>query len=412
MMTADKRRNFFIILMLGVLTTISPFSIDLYLPAFPQIAVALHDSVANVSLSLSSYFIGLAVGQIVYGPLLDRFGRKKPLYCGLVLFIIASIGCILATNVETMIVFRFVQALGGCGAGVAATAMVRDFFPVKDSSKIFSLLMLILGVSPLLAPTVGGLVATHLGWQWIFILLITIVIAISIATTFLPEAHQPDPTVSLKIKPVMATFWAILKEPQFFTYTLAGAFSFAGLLTYVAGSSIIFINGFHVSVQAYGLIFASLTIGFIGGNQLNIWLVRKHQSETIFRVAITTQLIFVTIFLIGTWLGWYDLKATLVLLFLSLSCVGLVSPNGTALALAPFAKNAGSASALMGSLQIGVSALSSTGIAIFKAESMFPVIAIMFVTTLIGFLILMVGGRQIPEILRSAAHENDIMLTP
>ncbi len=151
----SSTNRFLIILILGALSTISPFAIDMYLPAFPEIAAALHSSTARVSLSLASYFAGLAAGQLFYGPLLDRFGRKMPMYAGLVLFIAASLLCLCSRTVEWLIALRFVQGLGGCAAQVAAMAMVRDFFPVKETAKIISLLILILSASPLLAPSVG-----------------------------------------------------------------------------------------------------------------------------------------------------------------------------------------------------------------------------------------------------------------
>src|SRR5580704_315058 len=144
-----------IILILGSLSTISPFAIDMYLPAFPGIADALHTSTARVALSVSSYFAGMAAGQLLYGPLLDRFGRKLPMYAGLALFMAASLLCLCSRTVEWLIVMRFVQALGGCAAAVAAMAMVRDFFPVHETAKIISLLILIISVSPLFAPSVG-----------------------------------------------------------------------------------------------------------------------------------------------------------------------------------------------------------------------------------------------------------------
>src|SRR5580692_11513920 len=168
---SQSKNRYLIILILGALSTISPFAIDMYLPAFPEIAAALHTSTARISLSIASYFAGMAAGQLFYGPLLDRFGRKLPLYAGLILFIAASILCLCSRTVEWLIAMRFVQALGGCAAQVGAMAMVRDFFPVHETAKIISLLILILSASPLLAPTVGYQVSIHLGWQWVFVIL-------------------------------------------------------------------------------------------------------------------------------------------------------------------------------------------------------------------------------------------------
>src|SRR5580692_5343529 len=170
-MPRSSHSGLLIILILGALSTVSPFSIDMYLPAFPQIAHDLGTTPAKISLSVSGYFIGLALGQLFYGPLLDRFGRKMPLYAGMSLFIVASFGCATARTPELFIAFRLLQAVGGCVAQVGSVAMVRDFFPVEESAKILSLLFLVLSVSPLFAPTIGGFVATTVGWPWIFVIL-------------------------------------------------------------------------------------------------------------------------------------------------------------------------------------------------------------------------------------------------
>src|SRR3990167_525420 len=163
-----------IIFTLGLLTALSPFSIDMYLPAFPQIARDLHTTTGDLALSLSSYFTGLAFGQLFYGPLLDRFGRKKPLYAGLLFYVLASVGCMLSKNLETLIFWRFLAGAGGCVASVASIAIVRDLFTTEESSKVFSLIILVVGASPLLAPMVGSIVAIHIGWQALFALLIII----------------------------------------------------------------------------------------------------------------------------------------------------------------------------------------------------------------------------------------------
>src|SRR5688572_13025276 len=208
----NRRNNTLIILILGLLATVSPFSIDMYLPAFSQIASDFGTTPARISFSVTSYFIGLAIGQMIYGPLLDRFGRKRPLYVGLTIFIITSIGCMQAQSTEALVVLRFVQALGGCVAWVAALAMVRDFFPVEQSARVFSLLILVIGLSPLLAPTIGGFIATGLGWRWVFSVLAVIALLILLVTIFfLPEGHKPDKSVSLKAKPMLLTFFSIIK---------------------------------------------------------------------------------------------------------------------------------------------------------------------------------------------------------
>jgi len=392
----EKRSELSIILILGALSAVTPFAIDLYLPSFPQIAEGLGSTEARVALSLSSYFIGMSLGQLFYGPLLDRFGRKRPLYAGLGLFVLATVGCAFAPNIEALISLRFLQALGGCVAGVGATAMVRDFFPAHESAKVFSLMMLILGVSPLLAPTIGSFLTTALGWQWIFAVLACIATAVLAAVVvWLPEGHVPDKSVSLRPLPILRTFLDILREPQFHIYTLSGAFCFSGLFLYVAGSPIIFMKVFGVSTHTYGGIFAGLSVGFIGGNQLNILLAKKYKGAMIFQVAMLVQAVVAVIFLIGVLQNWYGLEATIALFFVWLSCLGLIYPNAAAQALAPFSKNAGSASALLGFMQISVGALSSSAVGLLNAQTMLPIIGTLTVATLIGTSIFFLGKGSI-----------------
>ena len=226
----QKHPKFFLILILGLLSAIGPLSIDMYLPAFPSIAKGLNTTVSLVMLSLSSFFIGISIGQLIYGPLLERYGRKTPLYFGLALYAISSFACATAMSVETLIIFRFFQALGGCVGMVASRAMVRDLFDVKDNAKVFSTLMLVIAVSPIIAPTLGGLITTYIGWRFIFIMLI-IVIAMIVAGIYflLPNSKQPDPTYSLKPKAILTGFASILKHPQFILYAISGAVASAGL---------------------------------------------------------------------------------------------------------------------------------------------------------------------------------------
>ena len=396
---SQTHNRILIIVILGALSTISPFAIDMYLPAFPQVAAALHTSTARVSLSLASYFAGMAAGQLFYGPLLDRFGRKPPLYAGLALFMAASLLCLGSRTVEWLIALRFVQGLGGCGAQVAAMAMVRDFFPARETARIISLLILIISTSPLLAPSVGVWVTVQLGWQWVFIVLAAFVILmLAVCWWRLPQGHQPDSTVSLRLSPILRNYFFVLKEPQFLTYSLSGAFAFSGLLVYVASSPIIFLDVFHVSVQKFGAIFAGLATGFIGSNQINVLLLRQFSSEQIFRATLLVECPVALLLFVGTFCGWFGLPATLVLLFIALSSLGLAYPNAAALALVPFDRNIGSASAMLGFLQIGVSGVASASVGIFDSRTMMPVALVLAVTSWLGFAILIIGKRSIPQV--------------
>jgi DHA1 family bicyclomycin/chloramphenicol resistance-like MFS transporter len=281
----DKKKYFSLVLVLGSLTALGPFSIDMYLPGFSGIAKDLNTSVSNVSLTLSSYFIGISAGQLLYGPLLDRFGRKKPLYIGLLVYILASLACYFVTSIDYFIGFRFIQAVGSCGASVAAITMVRDLFPVKEIPKVFAKLMLVLGLSPMLAPTIGGYITEDFGWHMVFLILTIMGIAVLLASRFLLKStYVPDASISLKPKPIINNFISVLKEPQFYTYAFTGGVAFSGLFTYVASSPVIFMDIFNVDGKIYGWIFAFLSISFIGTSQLNSYLLKKYTSEQLIEV--------------------------------------------------------------------------------------------------------------------------------
>lgn len=388
----SKTQNFFLILIIGALNTITPFSIDMYLPAFPQIARDLHTGIGDVALSVSTYFLGFAVGQILYGPLLDRFGRKPPLYAGLLLYIIATVGCIVSGTIGALWVMRFIQALSGCVASVAAMAMVRDFFPVDKSARIISLLILILGASPLLAPTVGSFIVNAWGWHFVFITLAAIAgVMLLVVLFFLPEGHAPDRSISLKPRPILNGFREILFEPRFYVFALAGTFAFSGLFVYVAGSPAVFMDYFHLSAKQYGGVFAFLSIGFIGGSQLNHILTRKYGNEGILKTTLICQVTLAAAFLLGSLSGWYGLTAVIAFLFVLLLCAGLTYPNAAALALAPFAKNAGTASALLGFIQIGIGGLISSGAGMLHFPGSLTMAVIMAFSAVLALIILLSG---------------------
>jgi MFS transporter, DHA1 family, multidrug resistance protein len=396
-----KKKYFLTILVLGTLSAISPFSIDMYLPGFPAIAKDLNTTVANVQLSLSSYFVGISVGQMLYGPLLDRYGRKKPLYFGLALYFISSIGCTFAHSAESLVLYRFLQALGGCVGMVASRAMIRDLFPVSEIAKVFSLLMLVIGISPLLAPTIGGYVTALFGWQYVFIILAVMSGLILIAVHYtLPESRKPDKSLSLKPKPILRNFYEVLKNPQFYTYTITGSIAASGLYAYIAGSPYVFMEIYGVSEQAYGWIFASIAVGIIGASQFNTLLLRRLESEQIIVGALICQSITGILLFAGAYYGFTNLNSTIFLIFIFLCCQGFSFPNSSALALAPFSKNAGSASALMGSLQMALGAFASVMVSLLSNHTALPMTGVMALCACGSLMTLLIGK----SIMRSKAN--------
>ena len=387
---------------MGLLSAIGPLSIDMYLPAFPSIAKNLHTSVSNVMLSLSSFFVGISIGQLLYGPLLERFGRKTPLYFGLGLYTLSALACATAMSVETLIIFRFFQALGGCVGMVASRAMVRDLFQVKDNAKVFSTLMLVVAVSPIIAPTLGGYITTILGWRFIFIMLIILILLIILGIYFLlPESKKPDPNFSLKPASILKSFSVIIKEPQFAVYTFTGAVAYAGLYAYISGSPFVFMEVFGVTEQHFGWIFALVAGGLITASQFNTHLLKKFTSAEIIKGALSLQAVIGIILVATSIFGVSELYSTIILVLLFLCCQGFLFPNASALSMAPFANNAGNASALMGFLQMSVGALMSALVSIFhnssfvQKSSTLPMTGVMAFCTLTASLIYYIGRKVI-----------------
>ncbi|GAB3335333.1 multidrug effflux MFS transporter [Larkinella ripae] len=391
-----RRQHFVIILILGTLTTISPFSIDMYLPGFPAIAESLHTSIDKVQLSLTAYLIGIAFGQLLYGPLLDRYGRKRPLYGGLVLYLLASVGCAFTDSIETLILMRLLQAIGGCVGLVAAQALVRDLFPVSEIAQAFSLLTLVVAVSPMIAPTVGGYATVALGWHSIFLILAAITALILVAIYFLlPDGKKPEPSISLRPGAVVGSFLTVLKQPQFLTYTLVGGIATSAPFAYISGSPDVFMNIYHVSEQQYGWIFAFLSIAIIGPSQLNHILLKRFRSEQIIFATLTYQSVVGLLMVWGTWAGWFGPYGLIAVLFAFLLGQSLTGPNASALSLAPFSRHAGSAAALMGSFRMGFGGLVSASVSVFHNHTAIPMVGMMGLCVLSGLAVLLLGQRAI-----------------
>lgn len=406
----SSNKNFYLILILGMLTAIGPFSIDMYLPAFPDIAKGLHTNVAKVTLSLSSFFIGISAGQLLYGPLLERFGRKKPLYIGLSIYLIASLGCALAASVDELIFLRFLQALGGCVGMVAARAMVRDLFEVKENAKIFSTLMLVVAVSPIIAPTLGGYITAVFGWRFVFAILMIIGLVIITGIYFLlPESKKPDPDFSLKPLHIIKNFTGVLRHPQFYTYALTAAISAAGLYAYIGGSPHVFMEIFKVNEKQYGWIFALIAMGLIGASQINSVLLKNYNSEQIIRMALIFQSVIGVSMALITFFGWNDLFLTIFLIFIFLCCQGFIFPNASALSLASFGHNAGSASALMGAIQMSIGAGTSVLVSVLHNNTALPMTAIMACCAMAALFVFSLGRKIILQLASiEAVEEEDV----
>ncbi len=263
-------------LILGALTAIGPLAIDMYLPALPTIAREFGVDASVVQSSLAAYFIGIAIGQAFYGPLSDRLGRKPILYLGLALFMVSSIGCAQAESVTALIAFRFLQALGGCAPIVIPRAIVRDHFDQAGSVRMLSVLMLVMGLAPILAPLIGGQLLVNFGWRAVFWLLtVYAAVWLTVVAVLLPESLPSARRLRHPLSDVLAVYWRLARDRKFMGHALSGALIFAGLLAYISGSPVVFIELFDVPPERFGFFFGVNAIGIIVASQVNRWLVGR-----------------------------------------------------------------------------------------------------------------------------------------
>ena len=375
-MTAHRRHTELIVL-LGTLTAFAPVSIDMYLPALPTIGAAFTAVPGHVQLSLASFFLGLATGQGFYGPISDRFGRKRPLYAGLALFAAASAGCALSTSIDMLIVLRFFQALGACSGQVIARAVVRDLFEAKESARVFSLLLLVMGVSPILAPLAGGQIITWFEWRVVF-WVITALAILGLAGVFLrvPETHRPEHERSLQLKKVLGVYYELLMDRTFVGYAVTGGLAMAGLYTYIVATPFVFIQLFQVPANRFGLFFGTNAVGLVAASQLNVRLIRHYETEAIIRKVLLVEVLTGLLLVSGTALGFLGLAGTAVLLFIYIASVGCLFPNTTALAMASHGNKAGSASALVGTLQFTLAAIAASAVGALNNGTALPMAAV------------------------------------
>ena len=344
---------------LGALTGMGPLAIEMYLPALPTIARELHTSSSSVQISLAVYFIGIACGQAFYGPISDRWGRKRALYFGLVLFSVSSVGCALAPDVGALIALRFLQALGGCAPLVVPRAIVRDYFDQRGSARMLSVLMLVVGLAPMLAPLIGGQLLVNFGWPSIFWVLAGYgVFWLLVVALFLPESLPGSRRRRERATDVLATYLGLLRDRTYTGYVVTGSLIFAGLLAYISGSPFVFIELFDVPPERYGLFFGANAIGIVAASQINRWLVSRYEAHDIISFVLPLSVTAGVVLLVDASTGFGGFAGILVPLFFYIASHGFIMPNTTALAMAPHGTVAGSASALLGTVQfvLGASA--------------------------------------------------------
>jgi len=345
-----------ILLILGALSAFGPLAIDFYLPSFPMLARQFATDVEHVQLSLAAYFAGLAIGQLLYGPLADRFGRRRPLLVGVSLFALASLACAWAESLEVLVLARFVQALGGCAGMVISRAVVRDLCDPLASAKVFSQLILVMGVAPILAPLAGGWLLAWSGWPAIFycLLLFAVLCALAIAL-WLPEsrpAHAPPAPLS----GALGQYRHLLADRAFLGHALTGGLAMAALFAFISGSPFVFIEHFGLSPQQMGLAFGLNVTGFMIGTTLSARHSRRLGPARLIRHGVWIGAACGVLLAALALASPQHPAAVMLPMWGVTAAIGLILPNATALGLAGYPKMAGAAASLMGFVQMGLGA--------------------------------------------------------
>ena len=367
------RPTFRFILLLGLLDAFGPLGIDMYLPAFPQIERDLKVQGGAMQLTLSLFLAGLAVGQLVCGPISDRVGRRRPLLVGSAAFAIACVVCAFARSIEALILARFIMGLAGATGMVIARAVVRDCFEEADSARIYSMLMLVIGIAPIISPSVGGWLMGFGGWGLIFWALAGFACVCGVAVSLeLPETHPVEQRTRDSVAELARRYAGLIVDRRFMGYAAPVSLALGMIFAYVASAPSLFMQFYGLSPNAFSLIFAGNAVGLIGAAQVNRWLTRRYDTHVILRVASRVNAVSCLLLPLLAWTGVGGFPAFLANIFLCLATVGLILPNATAAAMAPFPHQAGVASALLGTLQFAVGAVTGAVVGVFHDGTGLP----------------------------------------
>lgn len=383
------------LILMGLLTALGPLAIDMYLPAFPAIVSDLGSSQGEVERTLAGYLFGLAIAQIFYGPFADRYGRKKPLMFGLLVYTVASLGCALSNDVEHLVLWRMAQAFGGAAGMVIPRAVIRDNFETREASKALSVLLLVMGVTPILAPLLGGQVLVLGNWRVIFGIMALSSIGLLCAVALkMRETLKPDRVIPLGMGIIARNYASLLRHKSFMFYTLAGGFGSAGMFAYISGSSRVFIDVYQVDPRYFGLFFGANAASLIIASQFSSKLLNKHAPEKLMRRAQWLVLAATSAGVLLTLAGHLTLTLLMLCLMSFMVGQGFVNPNAAALALSEQGKRLGVASALMGTVQMLCGALSGLAVSAWQSHTALPLTGILFVCGALSWLFGRLAGES------------------
>jgi DHA1 family bicyclomycin/chloramphenicol resistance-like MFS transporter len=367
----DKRPSAKFVLTLGALIAIGPLTIDTYLPAFPSITTELETTSAAVQLTLTGTLIGMAVGQLLIGPVSDAIGRRRPLVLGIAVHVLASLLCVVAPNILVLGILRVLQGLGVAAATVVAMAMVRDVSSGIGAAQLMSRLMLVMGAAPVLAPTLGSQILRFTNWRGVFVALALLgLILIVVAVTSLPETLVPERRQAGGVLSAVRAYGSLFSDRVFVGLVLVTGLSMGALFGYVAGSSFVFQDQYGLSEQQFGLAFGAGSIALIGGTQVNGVLLRWYQPRLILATALAGGFIAGVALLIVAATGAGGLVGLLIPMWGALGAAGLVLPNAPALALSRHGENAGAAAALLGALQFAFGAVTAPLVGVLGVDAL------------------------------------------
>lgn len=358
----------------------------MYLPGFLEIANDLGSTEKHMSYTLTSYFVGISIGQLMYGPIIDKYGRKQPLILGLSIFSLASLLIVFSPNISFMIIMRFVQALGASVGMVASISIIRDIFDGKEIAKMLSNIMLVMGVAPVIAPTLGSLLLNHYRWQAIFIFLFAFSLLVILIVFFkLKETHGYQPEMSLKIKSTLRNYYRVLHNPSFVKFTISGSVAMAILFCYIASIPFVFMNYYGVSEQTFGWLFGLNAIALTIGSQVNRLLLKKMPLISLTNIVFGIIIILISVFLSLMYLTDLSLGVFAGIIFFIMFFIGFLNPNAMALAMENVDQNIGLASALNGSFRMAFGAFVSALIGIFYTGTPHAFLWFVFVLSLLSF---------------------------